>query len=350
MKTSPDWKRRIVLTEFSVTFEALRVSTGVSAEDILYPEIVPNKSGWIKLDHVHTMYWEESGVPDGLPVLVLHGGPGAGTSPRLRRFFDPRRYRIIMFDQRGAGKSTPLGEIALNTTSDLMLDIERLRSLLAIDRWMLFGGSWGSALALAYAEAYPERCSGLVLRGIYLGESDEIDWHMNGLKRFAPEAWEDFVRAIASNEQSNLLAAYRERLNDPDPAVHMPAALAWNRYESVNIALRPDEDKNVRQPRTAGESLALARLEAHYFGNGCFMREGQLLADIDTLVNCPCIIVHGKYDLLTPVRNAYRLHKALPGSRLVIVPDAGHSAFEHSTVRELLAATEYFARSGVPRK
>jgi proline iminopeptidase len=317
------------------------VNTGTTAEDLLYPEIVPNKSGWITLDHVHSMYWEESGVPEGLPVLVLHGGPGAGTSPRLRRFFDPRRYRTIMFDQRGAGKSTPLGEIALNTTGDLILDIERLRTLLAIDRWLLFGGSWGSTLTLAYAETYPERCLGLVLRGIFLGESDEIDWHMNGLRRFAPEAWEDFANAIASSEQSNLLTAYRKRLNDQDPAVHMPAALVWNRYESINTTLQPDEGENVRHPhikRVVSPSTPRGAL----FSNGCFLREGQLLANIDTLINCPRIIVHGKYDLLTPVRNAYRAHKALPASRLVIVPDAGHSAFEHSIVRELIAATEYF--------
>ncbi len=244
-----------------------------------------------------------------------------------------------MFDQRGAGQSTPIGEIAMNATSYLISDIERLRNLLGVDKWLLFGGSWGSTLALAYAEAHRERCLGLVLRGVYLGEADDIDWHMLGLRRFAPKAWDDFVSGIPSHDPSSVLAAYREWLNDPDPAVHMPAALAWNRYEAASSTLQPAEGPH--QPIVAKGSLALARIEAHYFGNRCFLREGQLLAEISKLINLPCAIVHGQYDLLTPVRNAYRLHTALPTSTLSIAPKAGHSAFEPPITRELIAATKY---------
>lgn len=340
MKRRPGWKRPTDLTEFSVTTEVIGdVRSGAYPEEFFYPEIEPNRSGWIALDDVHQMYWEESGNPAGLPVIVLHGGPGAGTSPRHRRFFDPAHYHIIMCDQRGAGKSTPVGEIAMNTTTHLISDIERLRVLLCVDKWLLFGGSWGSTLALAYAETHRERCLGLVLRGVYLGEPDEIDWHMHGLRRFAPQAWEDFAGSIPSNEQSNLLAAYGERLNNPDPAVHMPVALAWNRYETASSTLRPTEA--VFQPLIADRSLALARIEAHYFRNCCFLREGQLLACIRILMGLPCIIVHGQYDLLTPLRNAYRVHQALPTSIFVVVPAAGHSAFEPPVTRELIAATEY---------
>lgn len=339
MKKIPGWKRPIARTEFSVTTEVIGdVRSGADPDEFFYPEIEPMRSGWIALDDVHQMYWEESGNPAGLPVIVLHGGPGAGTSPRHRRFFNPAHYHIIMCDQRGAGKSTPVGEIATNTTTHLISDIERLRVFLGIDKWLLFGGSWGSTLSLAYAETHRERCLGLLLRGVYFGEADEIDWHMHGLRRFAPQAWEDFVGNIPANERSNLLAAYAERLNNPDPAVHIPVALAWNRYETASSTLRPPGGQY--QPLDASRSLALARIEAHYFCNRCFLREGQLFADIHTLTGLPCIIVHGRYDLLTPIRNAYRLHQALPTSTFVVVPEAGHSAFESPVARELIAAAE----------
>ncbi|HXF67937.1 MAG TPA: prolyl aminopeptidase [Burkholderiales bacterium] len=307
----------------------------------LYPEIEPYETGRLVLDPIHTMYWEQSGNARGEPVLFLHGGPGAGASPAHRRFFDPAHYRIVIYDQRGAGRSTPLGELRENTTPHLIADIERLRRHLGIERWLVFGGSWGSTLALAYGETHPERCTGFVLRGVFLCRRSEIEWFLYGLRQFFPEAWRDFVAPIPAAERGDLLAAYYRRLTDPDPAVHLPAARAWSIYEGVCSTLLPS-------PETvayfAGDSVALglARIEAHYFSHGIFLPEGALLAGVGRLRHLPCVIVQGRYDAVCPIVTADELHRAWPEAEYIVVPDAGHSAWEPGICAELVRATERF--------
>jgi len=287
------------------------------------------------------MYWEQSGNPSGEPVLFLHGGPGAGAAPAHRRFFDPAHYRIIIFDQRGAGRSTPLGEIAGNTTPLLVADIETLRSHLGIERWLIFGGSWGSTLALAYGEAHPQRCTGLILRGIFLCRSSEITWFLYGLRNLFPEAWRAFTDAIPETERGDLLTAYHRRLTDPDPAVHMPAARAWGTYEGACSTLLPS-------PETvayfAGDvvALGLARIEAHYFMNNIFLPDNALLDNVERIRRIPGIIIQGRYDAVCPIISADDLHRAWPEAEYIIVPDAGHSAWEPGICAELVRATEKF--------
>ena len=307
----------------------------------LYPEIEPYSTGALRLDGVHTMYWEQSGNPDGAPVLFLHGGPGAGASPAHRRFFDPAHYRIVIFDQRGAGRSTPLGELRENTTPHLVADIERLRSHLSIERWLVFGGSWGSTLALAYGEAHPERCAGFILRGVFLCRKSEIDWFLYGLRTLFPEAWRTFAEVIPAPERGDLLAAYHRRLADPDPAVHVPAARAWSTYEGVCSTLLPSPETVAH---FAGDvvSLGLARIEAHYFSHGVFLPENALLNDLHRLRHLPCTIVQGRYDAVCPIVTADEVHRAWPESAYIVVADAGHSAWEPGISAELVRATERF--------
>lgn len=307
----------------------------------LYPEIEPYSSGMLKLDGVHALYWEQSGNPEGEPVLFLHGGPGAGASPAHRRFFDPAHYRVVIFDQRGAGRSTPLGELRYNTTLHLIADIEQLRRHLGIERWRVFGGSWGSTLALAYGEAHPERCAGFVLRGIFLCRRSEIDWFLYGLRNLFPEAWHDFVQPIPAGERNDLLSAYYKRLIDPDPAVHLPAARAWSTYEGMCSTLLPS-------PETvayfAGDvvSLGLARIEAHYFTHDIFLPLNSLLNNVHRLRGIPCIIVQGRYDAVCPIVSADDLRRAWPEAEYIVVPDAGHSAWEPGICAELVKAMERF--------
>jgi proline iminopeptidase len=307
----------------------------------LYPDIEPYATGRLRLDGVHTMYWEQSGNPRGAPVLFLHGGPGAGASPAHRRFFDPAHYRIVIFDQRGAGRSTPLGELRDNTTPHLVADIERLREHLGIERWLVFGGSWGSTLALAYGEAHPGRCSGFILRGIFLCRAAEIEWFLYGLRNLFPEAWREFAGTIPAAERGDLLGAYYRRLTDPDPGVHLPAARAWSTYEGRCSTLLPS-------PETvayfAGDvvALGLARIEAHYFRHGIFLPENALLANVHRLRAIPCTIVQGRYDAVCPIVSADDLHQAWPEAEYLIVPDAGHSAWEPGISAELVRATERF--------
>ena len=307
----------------------------------LYPEIEPYRTGRLRLDPVHEMHWEECGNPVGQPVLFLHGGPGAGCWPVHRRFFDPAHYRVVLFDQRGAGRSPPLGELADNTTVNLIGDIERLRAHLEIDRWLVFGGSWGSTLALAYAQAYPTRSTGLVLRGIFLGGTDEIDWFVHGMRRVFPEAWQRFADAVPAPGEDGLLATYHRHLTDPDPEVHWPAALAWSRYEGACSTLLPDPaaDKVFSDDVVA---LGISRVEAHYFVNNCFLDEGALLAGIDRIRDIPSVIVQGRYDMVCPIVTADALARAWPEARYVIVPDAGHSAGEPGIRTALLDATDGF--------
>lgn len=313
----------------------------------LYPAIEARASGRLPLDAVHTMYFEESGNPAGIPAVFLHGGPGGGSSPRHRRFFDPAAYRIVLYDQRGAGRSTPLGELRDNTTPHLVADLERLRIHLGIGRWLVFGGSWGSTLALAYAEAHPERCLGLVLRGIFLCRPSEIEWFLYGMRHVFPEAWERFSGYLPSEEHHDLLEGYYRRLVDPDPGVHMPAAKRWSAYEGACSTLLPSED-TVRHFEDDVVALGLARIEAHYFRHGIFMPPGALLDGVARIRSIPGVIVQGRYDMVCPAVSAHELRAAWPEARYVVVPDAGHSAWEPGTCAALVAACDRFRTTGRP--
>ena len=307
----------------------------------LFPEIEPYDKGFLQLSAPHRMYYEQSGNPGGVPVVFLHGGPGAGANSTHRRFFDPAFYRIVIFDQRGSGRSQPLGETRDNTTPLLIEDMETLRAHLGIQRWFVFGGSWGSTLALAYAEHHPERVRGLALRGIFLCRKSEIQWFLYGLREFAPEAWRAFSGHIPEAEQGDLLEAYWKRLMDPSPAVHMPAAKAWSVYEGSCSTLLPSPE-TVRAFSADALALGLARMEAHYFRNDIFLPENFLLRNIDKIRRIPSFIVQGRYDLVCPIRNADDLVRVWPEARYVVIPDAGHSAMETGTRAALVAGMEGF--------
>ena len=305
----------------------------------LFPPIEPYATGTLAVDGRHTLYWEQVGNPNGLPVVFLHGGPGAGATPTHRRFFDPASYRVVIFDQRGAGRSTPLGEITDNTTRHLVADIETLRRHFGIERWVVFGGSWGSTLALHYAETYPERVSGLILRGVFLCRQDEIDWFLYGMRTVFPEAWRAFAGGVPDSEHDDLLAAYHCRLVDPDPVVHMAAARAWSRYEGACSTLLP----NPETVAAFGEdrlALGLARIEAHFFTQHLFPPERDLVAHVGRIRHLPGIIVQGRYDMVCPIRGADELARAWPEAEYVIVRDAGHSAMEPGIREQLVLATE----------
>ncbi len=307
----------------------------------LYPEIDAFDSGMLVLDGLHQMYYEQSGNPKGVPVVFLHGGPGAGANPTHRRFFDPAHYRIVIFDQRGAGRSKPLGETRDNTTPLLVADIERLRQHLGIDAWFVFGGSWGSTLAIAYAEHHPAQVLGLALRGIFLCRKSEIDWFLYGLKELAPEAWRAFSGFIPESERGDLLKAYHKRLMNPDPTVHMPAARAWSVYEGSCSTLLPSPE-TVRAFGADTLALGLARMEAHYFLNDIFLPENFLLENVGKIRKIPTFIVQGRYDLVCPIRSADDLTRVWPEARYTIVPDAGHSAMEPGTRAALVGGMDRF--------
>ena len=305
--------------------------------DQLYPSIEPYETGQLPLNGIHKMYWEQSGHPGGVPVMFLHGGPGAGATAVHRRFFDPSRYRIVIYDQRGAGRSSPRGELTDNTTADLIADIEALREHLGIKQFLLFGGSWGSTLALAYAEAHPDRCLGLVIRGIFLGRPSEVDWFLYGVRTVFPEAWRDLVSVLPEDERGDILASFYRRLLDKDPQVHLPAARAWSRYEGACSTLHPSPE-TVAAFGEESMAYALARIETHYFTNGNFMSDNALLDNLGAITHLPCTIIQGRYDIICPIATADELHRAWPGSEMIIVPDAGHSAMD-SGVREALVMT-----------
>ena len=302
-------------------------------------------SGMLDVSGSHRLYWEQSGNPKGLPIVFLHGGPGAGTAPAYRRFFDPDRYRIILFDQRGAGRSLPEADVAGNTTPDLVEDMERLREHLQVERWVVFGGSWGSTLALAYGQAHPARCIAFILRGIFLFSDDEINWFIGGdgqgMGRFFPEAYRAFKGVIPPDEHHDMLGAYYRRLTSADPAVHKPAAAAWCAYENACSRLIPTTRGRGEDPFYSG-ALAMARIEAHYMVNRGFIAPGQLLARMDRLVNHPAVIVQGRYDVVCPIAAADRLARVWPGAQYRIVPDAGHSSMEPGIRAALVKATEDF--------
>ena len=310
----------------------------------LFPEISPYASGMLAVDGRHTIYWEQSGNPDGLPVLFLHGGPGAGSAPVHRRFFDPQFYRIVVLDQRGCGRSMPLGELHDNTTDHLVADMEKLRIHLGIARWLLFGGSWGSTLALAYGIKHPDRVTGFILRGIFLGARSEIDWFLHGMRTVFPEAWRDFVEHLPETERTDLLGNYYRRLTDRNPDSHRPAARAWSRYEAACSTLYP----TVRAPFESdhgGFALALSRIEAHYFAHGTFVPEGWPWSDLGRIRPLPATIVQGRNDIVCPPVTADALARAWPEARYVVVPDAGHSALEPGIRAALVNATESFRLS-----
>lgn len=307
----------------------------------LYPEIQPNRHGMLPLDSIHTMYWEESGNPGGVPVVFLHGGPGAGSTPNHRRFFDPAYYRIIVYDQRGAGRSTPLGEIQNNTTPLLIGDLETLRQHLNINQWFVFGGSWGSTLALAYGETHPERCLGLALRGIFLCRKPEIDWFLYGLRNLFPEAWREFTAPLSIEEKKDILSAYHQRLMHSDPAVHMPAARRWSTYEGSCSTLLPNP-ATVNYFASDTVALGLARLEAHYFSNDIFLPENSLLDNVHKLHSIPTVIVQGRYDAVCPIVSADDLHHAWSQAEYIVIDDAGHSVWEPGIQAALVNAMDRF--------
>ncbi|QSX74910.1 prolyl aminopeptidase [Lysobacter arenosi] len=312
----------------------------------LYPEIEPYRSFRLAVDPIHELHVEECGNRDGIPVVFLHGGPGAGVSPYHRRFFDPAKYRIVLFDQRGAGKSTPHAELRGNTTWHLVADIETIREYLGIERWAVFGGSWGSTLALAYAQSHPDRVTGLILRGIFLGRSYELRWFNEldgGASQIFPERWAHYLSYIPEPERGDMIEAYWRRLDSEDEATRLAAAHAWGHWEggSTTLLHDPDEPGNFADPQVA---LAVARAEAHYFRHGMFLEHDQLLRDVDLIRHIPATIVHGRYDIICPVRAACDLAAAWPQARLRIVL-AGHSAADPAIVDALVEATDALATS-----
>ena len=314
-----------------------------------YPDIEPYQTGFLRVSEEHSIYYEESGNPKGKPVVFLHGGPGGGTSPKQRRFFDPARYRIVLFDQRGCGKSRPHASLNDNTTWHLVSDIERLREELGIARWMAFGGSWGSTLALAYAEKHPERVTELVLRGIFLLRRWELEWfYQCGTSRLYPDAWKAYEELIPPAERADFIAAYYRRLTSTDESVRQQAARVWSVWEASTSHLWPDEDY-IRSSAGDAFSLAFARIEAHYFVNRGFLaRDNQLIEDVGRIRHVPTVLVQGRYDVVCPMQSAWELSRAFPEAKLRIVPDAGHSAYEPGIVHELISATDAFASREVP--
>jgi proline iminopeptidase len=310
----------------------------------MYPPIEPRKTGMLKVSGGHEIYWEESGNPQGKPVIFLHGGPGAGTSPKHRQFFNPNLYRIVMLDQRGSGKSNPFASIENNTTWDLVSDIESVRSMLGIEKWQVFGGSWGSTLALAYSQKHPDRVTELVLRGIFLLRKKEIQWfYQFGASEIFPDAWESYLAPIPMEERSDLVSAYHRRLTSSDSRVRSEAAKAWSIWEGATSKLFPDAAM-VAHYGSDDFSDAFARIECHYFVNRGFLSvDDQLLRDVEKIRHIPAVIVQGRYDVVCPMDSAWALHRAWPEAELMVVPDAGHSAFENNISRALVSATDRFA-------
>lgn len=309
----------------------------------LYEPIEPYQQGTLKVSEIHELYYEQCGNPDGQPVVFLHGGPGGGITADYRRFFDPNAYRIVLFDQRGSGKSTPHACLEENTTWHLVSDIEQLREYLGIERWMVFGGSWGSTLALAYAQTHPERVRSLVLRGIFLCRPKEIDWfYQEGASAIFPDVWEQYERVIPEAERGNMLEAYYRRLTSDDESVRLEAARAWSVWEGSTSKLFPDQDL-IDDFGEEHLALSLARIEAHYFINNAFFEtDNYLLENVGKIRNIPAVIVQGRYDVVCPIMSAWALHRAWPEAELMIVGDAGHSSLELGITSGLVDATDRF--------
>jgi proline iminopeptidase len=315
----------------------------------LYPEIEAFNKNSLKVSGLHTIYYEECANPDGIPVVFLHGGPGSGCNSTQRRFFDPKHYRIILLDQRGCGRSSPQGEVNENTTDDLVADIEALRLHLNIAKWHVFGGSWGSTLALAYAIKYTGRVISLILRGIFLSRSSELNWFLGEIKHFYPEVWHSLISYLPENERTDVLAAYAKRIFSDDSTVSRPAAIEWNAYESSIMRLKPTEANMSNTPKTAEDmqkelaiEVARARIQIHYIQHQCFIAGDALLSAASKLSGIPTVIVQGRYDMVCPPKTAWELARAMPHAEFIMVADAGHSAMEPGITSALVAATEQF--------
>jgi proline iminopeptidase len=311
-----------------------------SSERLVFPEIEPSENGLIPTGTGHDFYYEICGNPSGMPILVLHGGPGSGCNPGQRRFFDPAHYRIVLFDQRGCGRSQPAGRVSENTTQDLVEDIERLRRHLSIDQWLLFGGSWGSTLALAYATTHPQSVRGMILRGIFMARLSELHWFLYESRTFFPEAWERLTAPLRPHEVTDILGAYHQRVFDSNYSSSVTAARNWNEFEGSIISLLPPPPSDTPAPDEL--VLARARVQLHYLINDCFLGDTPLLDRINVVRHIPAAIIHGRYDMVCPIISAHELHKAWPEADFQIVPDAGHAAFETGIAAALIMATERF--------
>ena len=326
-----------------------QVKAAAEIEELLYPPIEPFETSTLEVDGGHRLYVEQCGNHRGIPILFVHGGPGAGCSPADRRFFDPKRFRVVLVDQRGAGRSTPVGETRNNTTQDLIADYERLRAELGIERWHIFGGSWGSTLGLAYAQAHPDRVSSLVLRGIWLFRQSDLDWWFYGMRNIRPESWEKFSEFLPPERRGDLLEAYYEILMGEEVELASAAAREWTRYEISACTLLPDPGMVADFAKGEG-AWSLARLEAHYFRNQRFQPDDCLLQNVPNIRSIPAFLVHGRYDVVCPIEGARALHRAWPEAQFVTVPDAGHASREPGTARELVAACDRIAASQDPRR
>lgn len=309
----------------------------------LYPAIEPYETGLLDVGDGHSLYWERCGRPGGKPAVFLHGGPGGGISPRHRQLFDPERYDVLLFDQRGCGRSTPHAGLEANSTWHLVADMERLRSLMGAARWLVFGGSWGATLALTYAQAHPDRVSELVLRGIFTASRTELDWYyQHGASEVFPDHWDDFLAPIPPGERHDLRAAYRRRLTGDDPAAQIAAAQAWSLWEGRTSTLLP-ADLDATSFGDPHFALAFARIENHFFTHGAWLEEGQLLRDAARMAHIPGTIVQGRYDMVCPARTAFALARAWPRADFQLVPDAGHSWLEPGTLDRLIRALDHYA-------
>lgn len=305
----------------------------------LFPPLSPYSSGFLDVDTTHKIYWEQSGNPDGVPILHIHGGPGAGSTAKHRRFFDPNHYRIIIFDQRGAGRSQPLGCLQDNTRAHLLDDMEKLRKHLRVERWHLFGGSWGSTLALSYAQQHPQHCISLILRGISLLEQEEVDWFIYGMRRIFPEAWEQFASLAPANHQDNLLEFYYNILSGEDRKTAISAAVSWSLYEASCLSLIPNYE-TITSDEQKDVAWSIARIESHYYRNHVIKPEDSLLKNIDRIRSIPATIIQGRYDMVSPILTAHKLHQAWPEADYVIVPDGGHASMDPPVRSRLIEATE----------
>ena len=313
---------------------------------VMYPHITPYETGMLPVDDTHTIYYEQSGNPEGTPVVFVHGGPGGGTNPKQRRYFDPEKYRIILFDQRGCGKSTPFAELTDNTTAHLIADMEKLREHVGAQMWHVFGGSWGSTLALAYAQAHPDHVSALILRGIFLGRQQELDWFFGGgAAGFFPDIYQAYRDFIPKEERGDIIGAYYKRLTGDDDELKLEAARRWTLWESATSSLRPVSKQKLAEDSEPTFALPFARIECHYFKNNIFIPEGALLFDenIAKIAHIPTAIVQGRYDMVCPPISAWQLHEKLPESELIWVSDAGHSSFEENTAKALVAVCDSWA-------
>ena len=309
----------------------------------LYPEILPYHATWIDRPHGHKVYVELSGNPHGKPIIFLHGGPGGGTNPKQRQFFDPKHYQIILFDQRGCGQSKPLGEVNGNTTADLISDMEAIREHLDIKHWIIFGGSWGSALALAYANQYPQTIKALILRGIFLSRETELDWFLDKVKAFFPEAHRTLLHYLPEDKRDDLIKNYSELVFSNDLNISGPASIAWNQFEGGLLKLLPqvEENKTLTDEDIQNE-IARARVQLHYIKDKCFIDGKKILAEVKKLKDIPTTIIQGRYDMVCPPITAYELHQHMPHADFIMVPDAGHSASEPSMTHELIKATNNY--------